>query len=134
MFSNIRRQNLYVFIHILEYTKDIFELLQNNPQGMSAKEIARYVYNVHNTLFHPVSFDEVSHSVTAYLANSSRRKNSPIEKTFRGVYCLSEQYLREQAMMLDFTEESQIQVDAPVTADKESCKGLFDDFFEIPSV
>ena len=134
MFSNIRRQNLYVFIHILEYTKDIFELLQNNPQGMSAKEIARYVYNVHNTLFHPVSFDEVSHSVIAYLTNSSRRKNSPIEKTFRGVYCLSEQYLREQAMMLDFTEESQIQVDAPVTADKESCKGLFDDFFEIPSV
>ena len=134
MFSNIRRQNLYVFIHILEYTKDIFELLQNNPQGMSAKEIARYVYNVHNTLFHPVSFDEVSHSVIAYLTNSSRRKNSPIEKTFRGVYCLSEQYLREQAMMLDFTEESQIHVDAPVAADKESCKGLFDDFFEIPSV
>ena len=123
-----------MFFHILEYIKDIYELLQNNPQGMSAKEIARYVYNVHNTLFHPVSFDEVSHSVTAYLANSLRRKNSPIEKTLHGVYCLSEQYLREQTMMLDFTEESQIHVDAPVTADKESCKGLFDDFFETPSV
>jgi hypothetical protein len=36
--------------------------------------------------------------------------------------------------MLDFTEESQIQVDTPVAADKESCKGLFDDFFETPSV
>ena len=134
MFSNIRRQNLYVFIHILEYTKDIFELLQNNPQGMSAKEIARYVYNVHNTLFHPVSFDEVCHSVIAYLANSSRRKNSPIEKTFRGVYCLSEQYLREQSMMLDFTDESQMHDASPVSTDVVPSKGLFDDFFEIPSV
>ena len=123
-----------MFFHILEYIKDIYELLQNNPQGMSAKEIARYVYNVHNTLFHPVSFDEVSHSVISYLANSSRRKNSPIEKTLHGVYCLSEQYLREQAMMLDFTDESQMHDVSPVSTDVVPSKGLFDDFFEIPSV
>lgn len=96
---------LFLFSVLLDYNYDILELLQKNPQGLSVRSIVYYIYNMHNTLFNPVSFDDVKQSVMDYLLKSSRRKSSPIERIERGIYRLSDKYREEQNMMLVFSDD-----------------------------
>lgn len=123
--SNLTNNNDLVFI--LNYNYDILELLYRNPQGLSARCIVYYIYNMHNSLFNPISFDDVKVSVLDYLVKSSKRKSSPIERVDRSMYRLSEQYREEQNMMFVFTDDVVEETKHCISMSKSP--GLFDDTY-----
>lgn len=86
-----------------------------------------YIYNMHNTLFNLVSFDDVKESVMDYLLKSSKRKSSPIERIERGIYRLSDKYREEQNMMFVFSDDIIEETNHRVI--ELNSPGLFDDAY-----
>ena len=70
-----------------DYSKDIINVLEQFPNGLPIRAIAKYVYNQKNSFFDKADLEEVKKNVTNFLVSRSRSRNSQIVRTEkRGVY------------------------------------------------
>lgn len=92
----------------VSYDKIIIQVLVlAKAEGMSVKDISRYVYNQCNSLFAPIHYEEVHKYVSSYLLRNSKRSDSFIERDGkRGKYRLNLQSQESQQLMLEFEEQS----------------------------
>ncbi|MBQ9636634.1 MAG: hypothetical protein IJV36_01900 [Prevotella sp.] len=100
-----------------EYDKAIVKvLLEAGHAGISVQKISRHVYNSCNSLFNPVSFQDVHHYVSQYLLRNSKAPTSTIARAdTRGVYRLNLDNQESRQLYLQFTEQE----DAVQTATPE---------------
>lgn len=89
-----------------EYDKAIVKvLLEAGHAGISVQKISRHVYNSCNSLFNPVSFDDVHQYVSQYLLRNSKLPTSPITRAdTRGIYRLNLDNQESRQLYLQFTE------------------------------
>ncbi len=88
-----------------DYSKDIINVLEQFPEGLPIRAIAKYVYNKKNSFFDKVDLEEVKKNVTNFLVSRSRSRNSSIVRTEkRGVYKLERRVPKtgEQPLNLKF--------------------------------
>ena len=64
-------------------------LAEAGAEGLSVRKISRHVYNACNTLFHPITQEEVHKYVQSYLLKNSKADDPFIEKKRKGVYRLN---------------------------------------------
>ena len=88
-----------------DYSKDIINVLEQFPEGLPIRAIAKYVYNKKNSFFDKADLEEVKKNVTNFLVSRSRSRNSSIVRTGeRGIYKLDRKILAtgEQPLNLKF--------------------------------
>ena len=76
----------------MSYEQEIKELLfEAGKEGLSAKKIARHIFNKHNGLFETTPYDEVYKAVQYCIAKNNKSAKPFIEKAERwGYYKLTE--------------------------------------------
>ncbi len=86
-----------------EYHRNIIAiLLDNRHQGLTARDIARQIYNLHYGLFATdVTYHELHRQVRLYLWHQSRRHSSPFERTGWATYAIRPDF----AVQLDFLDD-----------------------------
>lgn len=102
LFSYNRRNGI-----VGEYDKAIVKvLLEAGHAGISVQKISRHVYNSCNSLFNPVSFEDVHQYVSQYLLRNSKLPTSTISRTdTRGIYRLNMDNQESRQLYLQFTEK-----------------------------
>lgn len=92
-----------------EYDKAIVSvLLEAGHAGISVQKLSRHVYNSCNSLFNPVSFDEVHSYVSQYLLRNSKSPTSMITRAdTRGIYRLNLNNQESRQLYLQFTEQAE---------------------------
>ena len=91
---------------MIDYSKDIIDILARVPAGLSIRKIVRHVYNAHNSLFETVPLEEVKRDVTQYLTSRAKTASSPIEHAETwGVYRLKADYLAARQLELNFLNQ-----------------------------
>lgn len=80
-------------------------LVEAGSEGLKTEKIARHVFNSCNSIFHPISYENVHVYVTQFLIDSCRHSDSVIEKTRWGVYRINIQVRGGQQLLLDFAPE-----------------------------
>ncbi len=72
----------------MKYEREILAILtEAGNNGLSVGKIARHVFNANNSIFEPITFDEVREVVGRYLRLQACRKDGVVEKgEKRGVY------------------------------------------------
>lgn len=94
----------------LTYEKDIFNVLSEAGDcGLSAKKIARHVFNVNNSFFNEVSEDDVKQTVRRYLYSHSRKPSDMIEQVGHGVYRLNVRSQAAVELFLQFEDDEEPQ-------------------------
>lgn len=104
-------------------------LVEAGTKGLKVEKIARHVYNSCNSIFNPLSYENVHAYVTQYLIKCSKNPKSVIEKG-KGVGVYHVNYKSEAVMQLMFNFSStnaEPQVNGDGTSDKkEGIRDLFD--------
>ena len=74
----------------MNYENIIIDLLHSvGNEGMSVKDISRYVYNSQNSFFNPLDYTAVYRNVASLLVRISHKTDSVIKKSpIRGRYCI----------------------------------------------
>lgn len=95
----------------IKYEQEIFRVLtEAGEEGLSVQKIALHVYNSCNSLFNPVSYEEVYGFVSRFLIAKSRKQHSLIERTAsRGVYHLNFTLKETQQLMLQFKDATEVE-------------------------
>lgn len=72
----------------MKYEREILAILtEAGNNGLSVGKIARHVFNANNSIFEPITFDEVREVIGRYLRLQSCRKDGIVERgEKRGVY------------------------------------------------
>lgn len=72
----------------MKYEREILAILtEAGNNGLSVGKIARHVFNANNSIFEPITFDEVREVVGRYLRLQACRKDGVVERgEKRGVY------------------------------------------------
>lgn len=87
----------------MQYNKEILRVLaEAGAEGLSVRKISRHVYNACNTLFHPITQEEVHKYVQSYLLKNSKADDPFIEKKRKGVYRLNRSNKITQQLLLQF--------------------------------
>jgi len=94
---------------VLEYDKHILRILaEAGGSGLSVQKITRHVFNVSNTFFNVVVFEDVHKYVQSYLLRNSKSPDSIIERMeARGMYRLNLKSGTTQQMMLQFVDKQE---------------------------
>ena len=96
----------------MNYEKIIIELLRSaNKDGMSVKDISRYIYNSQNSFFAPLSYTSVYNNVASWLLRISRKKDAVIKKSSsRGMYCIdySSSVWKQMQLQFDPTDNDSV--------------------------
>lgn len=104
-------------------------LVEAGTKGLKVEKIARHVYNSCNSIFNPLSYENVHAYVTQYLIKCSKNPKSVIEKG-KGVGVYHVNYKSEAVMQLMFNFSStnaEQQVNGDGTSEKkEDIRDLFD--------
>ncbi len=94
----------------MTYEKDIFNVLSEaGDSGLSARKIARHVFNVNNSFFNDVSEDDVRLTVRRYLYSHSRKPGDMIEQVGHGVYRLNARSQVTMELFLQFEDDEEPQ-------------------------
>ncbi len=103
----------------IKYEQEIFRVLSEaGRSGLSVQKIALHVYNACNSLFNPVSYDDVYSFVSRFLIAKSRKQHSLIKRTSqRGVYHLNFDLKETQQLVLQFKPQIETEVAKPVITD-----------------
>ena len=111
----------------IKYEQEIFRVLtEAGEEGLSVQKIALHVYNSCNSLFNPVSYDEVYGFVSRFLIAKSRKQHSLIERTaYRGVYHLNFNLKETQQLVLQFKQETDADVEEPKAPPVDMSLSLF---------
>ena len=111
----------------IKYEQEIFRVLtEAGEEGLSVQKIALHVYNSCNSLFNPVSYDEVYGFVSRFLITKSRMPHSLIERTaYRGVYHLNFNLKETQQLVLQFKQETDADVEEPKAPPVDMSLSLF---------
>lgn len=87
------------------YDKEIiYVLIEAGSEGLSAKKISRHVHNSRNTLFNPISFNDVYREVKSYLRTNSRTELSIIKKIGKGLYCINNNVNDSRQLLFEFKD------------------------------
>lgn len=91
----------------MDYGREILSVLEEaGEKGLSVKKIARHVFNMNNSFFSNVSFDEIHRDVASFLSRNSRQKEPIVERTeTRGVYRIRMPQGNARQLMLDFSDD-----------------------------
>lgn len=94
-----------------KYEQEVFRVLtEAGEEGLAVQKIALHVYNACNSLFNPVSYEEVYAFVSRFLIAKSRMPHSLIERTaHRGVYHLNFNLKETQQLVLQFKQETDVE-------------------------
>ena len=111
----------------IKYEQEIFRVLtEAGEEGLAVQKIALHVYNACNSLFNPVSYDEVYAFVSRFLITKSRMPHSLIERTaYRGVYHLNFNLKETQQLVLQFKQETDADVEEPKAPPVDMSLSLF---------
>jgi len=84
------------------------------------------VYNACNSLFNPVSYEEVHAFVSRFLITKSRMPHSLIKRTaYRGVYHLNFNLKETQQLVLQFKQERETDIEEPKAPPVDMSLSLF---------
>lgn len=88
------------------YEQEIFRVLSEaGEDGLAMQKIALHVFNACNSLFNPVSYEEVYAFVSRFLIAKSHSQASLIKRTaLRGVYHLNFDLKETQQLVLKFKD------------------------------
>lgn len=108
----------------MEYDKHILRILtEAGNNGLSVQKIARHVFNVSNTFFNIVYFEDVRKYVQSYLLRNSKSPDAIIESmASRGMYRLNMKSKVTQQLMLQFTDKEE---EVHVSKEEDSSLSLF---------
>lgn len=111
----------------IKYEQEIFRVLtEAGEEGLAVQKIALHVYNACNSLFNPVSYEEVYAFVSRFLITKSRMPHSLIERTaYRGVYHLNFNLKETQQLVLQFKQETDADVEEPKAPPVDMSLSLF---------
>ncbi len=71
----------------MKYAKEILEILfEAGFDGLKINKISRHVFNKHNNFFESISLEQVQNSVSYFLRNEVRKRNSIVEKASKSGY------------------------------------------------
>lgn len=105
----------------MNYEKIIIDLLYSaSKEGMSVKDISRYVYNSQNSFFTPLDYTAVYKNVASCLVRISHKRDSVIKKSsLRGKYCIDygSSYWKQMQLQFDATDNP---ADSSLTDDDTS--------------
>lgn len=87
------------------YNSDIIDILSKAPEGLSIRNIARHVYNRHNTFFEHADMEDIKMRVTRFVTSRSRTRHPIIVNAGRrGVYKLNDNITESLEMSLCFDD------------------------------
>lgn len=111
----------------MDYGQDIINILaEAGDNGLSPKKITKHVYNVHNTLFSEVPYEDVYKAVYSYLQKCCRQKGQPlIVSERRGRYRLNKKSQRYHQLMIDFSAGREEAPENTTQAEEEQSLPLF---------
>ena len=111
----------------IKYEQEVFRVLtEAGEEGLAVQKIALHVYNACNSLFNPVSYEEVYAFVSRFLIAKSRMPHSLIERTaHRGVYHLNFNLKETQQLVLQFKQETDADVEEPKAPPVDMSLSLF---------
>lgn len=111
----------------IKYEQEVFRVLtEAGEEGLAVQKIALHVYNACNSLFNPVSYEEVYAFVSRFLITKSRMPHSLIERTaYRGVYHLNFNLKETQQLVLQFKQETDADVEEPKAPPVDMSLSLF---------
>ena len=118
---------LYFYMSAIKYEQEIFRVLtEAGEEGLAVQKIALHVYNACNSLFNPVSYEEVHAFVSRFLITKSRMPHSLIERTaYRGVYHLNFNLKETQQLVLQFKQKADADVEEPKAPPVDMSLSLF---------
>lgn len=82
--------------------------MEAGSSGLSVKKISRHVHNATNSLFHPVSFEEVYRYVQKYVRLHSQYSDSLLKKMGKGCYKINENNAESRQLLLNFKDEDEV--------------------------
>lgn len=96
--------------------EDILRILtEAGEQGISLQHLVLHVHHASNSLFHPLSMEEVRQRVIQELRVHTKFPGSLIERTSRGVYRLNTNSEEARQLLLSFEEaQGEERQDKPV--------------------
>lgn len=104
-------------------------LVEAGTKGLKVEKIARHVYNSCNSIFNPLSYENVHAYVTQYLIKCAKNPKSIIEKgKGMGVYHVNYKSEAVMQLMLDFstsTAEQQKSGEEKQNSPQNSSPNLF---------
>ena len=114
------------FYDDMSYEQEIKELLfEAGKEGLSAKKIARHIFNKHNGLFETTPYDEVYKAVQYCIAKNNKSAKPFIEKAERwGYYKLTEKSSHDTQLLLQFKEGYNEEQEAENGKDDHVCEDL----------
>lgn len=80
-------------------------LSEAGAEGLPLKKIVKHVYNLENSLFNPLNYDDIQKKVTAYLRRRSLRASDMFLKPCRGRYSLNFNNARIKVILADIDNE-----------------------------
>ena len=110
----------------MSYEQEVKELLfEAGKEGLSAKKIARHIFNKHNGLFETTPYDEVYKAVQYCIAKNNKSAKPFIEKAERwGYYKLTEKSSYDTQLLLQFKEGYNEEQEAENGKDDHVCEDL----------
>ena len=87
----------------MEYDKEILRVLtEAGSGGISVRKISRHVFNACNSLFDPITQEEVHKYVQWFLLKNSRATGSVVVRKKKGIYRLDLSNKMTQQLILQF--------------------------------
>ena len=94
----------------MNYDREIYKVLvEAGEAGISLQKLSRHVHNACNSLFNPITREDVHAYVVQFIQRNSSGNNASIERMQqRGVYRLNSRSNQTSELMLQFSNHEEI--------------------------